>query len=352
MKVKNIYALIMLAAMAFSCEKDEEQVVMTDGTAPELSASGQSFVLTEETGADEALTLSWTAASFGFDGAEAYEVQVSSSQDFEEVTLATVEGDLSETFTINELNAFALRFELPAGNMGKLYLRVEAALSSAIKVYSNSVEIEVTPYQSESPYPVIYMVGDAVENAWDATMATAMFRDSDDSFTYTFTGNFNEGSLKFIGTLGAWAPQWGWASETTLAFRETDADADPGTLWVPAGYNTVTMNVQKNTYSIVSYDASSATNYASNGLSGDFNGWGETAMSSSALNPHIWTLDYTFDDFTKVKFRPNGEWWGTDGAPEAMYEHASGSGADIYVEAGTYTIRFNDLTGRYIFIKK
>jgi len=102
--------------------------------------------------------------------------------------------------------------------------------------------------------PEMYMLGDGCAAGWDNTAALAMTGTGGE---YTITADLVAGNLKFITTLGQWAPMYGTDAEGTaaagnLVFRETESDPDPSTIPVEVdGTYTVTVNTNDMTYTVV-----------------------------------------------------------------------------------------------------
>ncbi|HAA13973.1 MAG TPA: hypothetical protein DCE41_20710 [Cytophagales bacterium] len=206
----------------------------------------------------------------------------------------------------------------------------------------------------------VLMVGDATAGGWDNTAGTLAFRNSD--FEYTYTGYFSAGAFKFLTNSGQWAPQYG-NIDGSVFFRATEDDPDPGT-WniATAGYYTFTMNVVTGENTLVSYDASGATEYNTMGLIGHgIGGWGDgddIQMTNSDFEPHIWTItgqaisgNPDEDNATDIKFRANGTWDANWGETTSPYGVGTPGGPNLVVPEGTYTIKFNDLTGHYVIIE-
>jgi hypothetical protein len=66
----------------------------------------------------------------------------------------------------------------------------------------------------------------------------------------------------------------------------------------------------------------------------------------------MWYTTYTFTNETIGKFREVDNWsinWGALSFPMGIGKQ---DGDDIPIEAGTYTIIFNDISGNYYFIRK
>lgn len=356
--LNNLFILCTLSLVLFACEKDEERVIVKSGTAPALTASSNKLVLEEAKAGNEAVTLNWSASDFSYKAAVNYTLQFDlKGNNFAAPAEMVVGGGLlQKKLTVGELNTLLNRLPVAAFKENAVEVRVKASVSNLVEpAYSNVTEITVTPYLTEPPYATLYMIGDATDAGWDNTKAIAMLRDPNDLFKFTFTGNFNAGNLKFLGKRGSWAPMYGAGTGNALAFRETEADADPASIQMTAGYKTVTVDLRNNTYSVTAYDASAKPTYPNIGIIGSFSGWGtDVLMNKTANNPHYWTLEHTFTTDVEMKFRLAGDWGTNWGAPageqEKLFNRTGGD--NLKIPAGTYLIVFNDLTSNYIFIKK
>ena len=102
----------------------------------------------------------------------------------------------------------------------------------------------------------LYMLGDGCSAGWDN--ATALPMDGADGlYTLTTTLNGEGTAIKFITTLGQWAPMYGTDGTATstsgpLVYRATENDPDPANIPAPdaAGNYLVTVNTNDMTYSI------------------------------------------------------------------------------------------------------
>lgn len=96
----------------------------------------------------------------------------------------------------------------------------------------------------------------------------------------------------------------------------------------------------------------SSVNLYNIGIGGTFNNWGGTAdVSMSSTDGINFTVSNHIFPATKVKFRENNAWnlsWGGSTFPTGT---GLSNGADIVVPAGTYTVKFNIVSGDYSFTK-
>ncbi|EMR02187.1 SusF/SusE family outer membrane protein [Cesiribacter andamanensis] len=263
----------------------------------------------------------------------------------------------------DNLNRVSLRVPFPnstvaPSGMYTIHYRLFSKSGSQTASYDINVINTLGLPASTDGFSPIYMVGDASAGGWDNTKATPMFLIEGQNGVFTHTGLFNAGGFKFLKKQGQWAPMWGVDGNGVLVPRPTEADPDPATITVAAqGYYTVTVDTTALTYSFEPFDASSATTYASIGIIGAFTNWeSDVLMTQSTFDPHIWMLEYEFTADTEMKFRKAGDWgmnWGpaTDEERDDLWGKGVKDGKNINILAGTYTIYFNDLTGRYMLVE-
>lgn len=105
--------------------------------------------------------------------------------------------------------------------------------------------------------PELYILGDGSAAGWDNGAALPLTKVSDGVHTITTTLNGAGTSVKFITTLGQWAPMYGTDDNGTstsgnLVYRETESDPDPASIPAPdvAGEYVITANINDMTYTI------------------------------------------------------------------------------------------------------
>ncbi|MCC8411093.1 SusE domain-containing protein [Mucilaginibacter sp. UR6-1] len=359
--VKNILLLSSVVLMLAACKKDETRIVAnSNATPPVVTATYENLVLNEADAAAEAIMFKWSKADYGYSAAVSYSVEVG-KKDSSFVNAKSVSaGANSElVLTVGAFNSLLNQLNLVGFAQNDVEVRVKAEIGGGVApVYSKSMPLVVTPYLDKPAYQTLYLVGDGTFGQWDNGKATPVFRDPANAFVFTFTGNFSNGNIKFLGKLGQWYPSWGSNGSGGVMFREKDADPDPANFPITAGYHKVTLNLRSNTYTDVPYDASGKTTYASIGIIGPFTDWNSIIpMTNTTLNPHIWTIDHTFASDTEMKFRIAEGWsvnWGpaNDGTANDVYGVGGNGGGNFKVKAGSYTIIFNDMTAEYVFVKK
>jgi hypothetical protein len=298
------------------------------------------------------LTFSWSAANFNVAAEITYTLYARIGDDGEEkaVTGSTTT-ELSCEVSYGALNNAALAAGATPEVAAAVQFFVKAAIASpSAERNSNAATINITTF-TDYP-PAIHIIGDVLGGeVWNNNNYTyVMFRDNNDSPENVYTTNFKVGEgFKFISNadLGTWSNLYGKTGAGVLGYN-TGGNIPDITV---AGYYTVTADVDDLTYSITEYDASNALTYTHISLIGDFNSWGgDMDLAQTNYDPHIWVADDVELSAGGLKFRADHDWatsWGADSFP-----FGKSDGNNITVYAGTYFVKFNDLTGHYVFYAK
>jgi hypothetical protein len=269
---------------------------------------------------------------------------------------------------LGDLNTALLSLGALADIAAEVKFTLEASISQEYytKVVSLPVSITITPYSSVPP--ALHLVGSMFDDgagfgtpgnySWDVNnYRYVMFRD-DNLGLNIYTSRFFAASEFQIfpdASLGSWAkPAYGYDWETGGDWQPGQTE---GYIMIPAasygniqvkntvGYYTLSVDIQHLTFSFIPYDASSAQTYTTMSINV---GGADLNMKQMSNNPHIWYLDSLEMATGGVKFHTGATSWSNDQFP---YGKGSASGADIPVTAGKYFVKFNDLTGHYVFYK-
>ena len=361
-----------LALGLWSCDSEDNFMLV----APQEAAfaiitpdAGSSIVINETTvQTNVAVTFSWEAVSYGTPTEVTYTLELApNGSEFAVPTVVSSASTRNSSITFAALNTIANAFDTNLNEVAPVAIdvRIKSTIGStgAEEKYSDVITILVTPFTPTVP-PVlikreIFLVGPASEAGWANNNGNIpMYRDEANDDLYVLTAYLNAGSLKFLEKRGQWAPQYGTDGLNLVARPTLDVD-DPTPLEIAAaGYYTITVNIADLTYSIVPFDASSATTFATVGIIGtatpdDWNS--DTDLVASTLNPHIWHAIVTLTP-EAVKFRANDDWalpgnWGA-GTNGSLSGQTSIDGGDFLpiTLAGTYEVWFNDIDNRYLFI--
>lgn len=345
-KIKYLVAVLMVLAF-FGCENDEIKTVMTAGTAPKLTLSQPTVVLTSAKAAETAQTITWQRADYGFKAAVSYTVQIAKAgTDFKTVK-EVVGGNATDVkYTTADLNQLAILLGLKPASVGKLDVRVKAVLSeSTPPLYSNVATLDVTPYQVIIDYPSLWVPG--AYQGWDPAKAPKISSILGNG-SYEGFINFTGSDLNFKLTS---TPDWnnkiyGWASSTTADGNVTGTfNTTGGNLFVPAvGYYLIKGNTNDNSWS--------ATKITSMAIIGDApvasKDWANDVPMTYDAVTNTWKVTTAFKAGA-FKFRINADWglnFGDTGADLSLEYN----GANISIPAaGTYTVTLDLKPGNYSY---
>jgi hypothetical protein len=199
-------------------------------------------------------------------------------------------------------------------------------------------------------YPTIGVVGSATTGD-DTGWGTDIDLTQDDSDPHIWTGTISlfTGAAKFRAN-DSWDDNWG-SSTFPSGYGIGGGPDIPITV---AGTYFIWFNDATGEYFFG--PSASANPFATIGLigstlTGDNDGWAsDIDLIQNPANPYKWSKIFNlFDGFGK--FRADNSWdvnWGASVFPAAVGVQG---GADIPVQAGSYFVTFNTLTGEYYFLK-
>ena len=334
---KIIYKLTYLTALfafIYSCD-DVERVYYNDAAETVLSLSDDNLVLNEENAANEILTLNWTEPDFGFSAAALYSVQIDvQGGDFSNPQIISVGGAFDKTFTVEELNAKLLSLSMLPNEEGVASFRIKATLSEYQEIYSNTVNITVTPYSSLLDLSTsLGVVGSATPGGWgNENILDLPFYATATTNVYVAYVTLRNGEIKFRNN-NDWSENWGDdGADGTLDSYGANIAVSAGTYKIEVNFSSMTYTMEEYSWGIVG----SATT----------NGWGGPDMMFHYNSfQDDWRAVVTLGD-GEVKFRFNNDWgvnYGDDGADGTM----EANGANIAVSAGHYLVTMNLNTQSY-----
>ena len=340
-KIYNMKKLILkltyvtaLFAFMQSCD-DVERVYYNDTAETVLSLSDNNLTLSEDNGTNEILTLTWSDPDYGFDAAALYSVQMDvQGGDFSNPQIISVGSSLEKTFTVEELNAKLLSLSMTPGEEGVAIFRIKATLSEYQEIFSNTVNLNVTPYSSLLDLTTnLGVVGSATPGGWgNENIPDLQFYTTSMTDVYVAYVTLRDGEIKFRNN-NDWAENWGDdGNDGTL-------DSYGANIAVSAGTYKIEVNFSSMTYTMEAY---------SWGLVGSAtpNQWnGPDLMLQYNSYQDDWRAVVTLGE-GEVKFRFNNDWglnYGDDGADGSM----EANGANISVSSGHYLVSMNLNTQSY-----
>lgn len=152
--IKDILMVLMTLLLVTSCNKDGDSIFLSSPEGGELTASESAVALSKEKNANIVLSLAWTKSTLQVSDANVSApnvltstLQTSLTKDFSKVS-ETVEANPSKAFYGLDLNSTAKNLGAEPGTSTPLYFRIKTTYAANEEpVYSNTVQVDVTPYQ-------------------------------------------------------------------------------------------------------------------------------------------------------------------------------------------------------------
>lgn len=332
--INKLVALLALVIVATSCDSDAELTVLKSVSFPAaITSSASKIVLTEDAADDTATTISWSAVVFPIEAPVLYTVQfdlpanTTGNKAWLNAKVFEAGNDvLTKSFTIRDLNKIATDLGLQPNVEGKLAVRVVAAMDR--NIYSDPIEITVTPYEKAVVFGEIYMPGDY--QGWAIETAAALPAIEKGIFQGYMTAQGTALAFK-LNTARTWAEFYGAG-----ATNEDLVRMDDDNLFLPgAGSYQIKVNLNTLKWSATPY----TWGVVGDGTPG---GWdNSTPMTYDHVNK-VWkvTVDLKVG---ALKFRLNNSWDINYGQKESTsgIAYLDNSGAYSIPEAGTYEVTFS-----------
>lgn len=125
------------------------------------------------------------------------------------------------------------------------------------------------------------------------------------------------------------------------------------------GYYTILLNTKDNRFYFWPYTASTPLSFTTINVVGNHSEWDVTNSTYNMTNMspykenHNWILrDFTVAADGELKFAADNDWTYNWGAATFPFGRGERDGYNVPIEAGTYDVYFNDITGDFNFIKK
>ena len=317
-----------------SCD-DVERVFYNDAAETVLSLSDDNLTLSDDNGANEILTLTWSDPDYGFDAAALYSVQMDvQGGDFSNPQIISVGSSLEKTFTVEELNAKLLSLSMTPAEEGVAIFRIKATLSEYQEIFSNTVNLNVTPYSSLLDLSTnLGVVGSATPGGWgNENIPDLKFYTTATTDVYVAYVTLRNGEIKFRNN-NDWSENWGDdGNDGTLDSYGANIPVSAGTYKIEVNFSSMTYIMEAYSWGLVG----SATP----------NQWnGPDLMLHYNSYQDDWRAVVTLGE-GEVKFRFNNDWglnYGDDGADGSM----EANGANISVSSGHYLVSMNLNTQSY-----
>lgn len=267
----------------WSCKKQENKVTYEGGTAPVLAASSTApLVLSPTNASQQAISFTWTNPNYRFNTGVSsqdvtYTLQVDTVGDnFKNAQSVSLTNDMTTSLTVKDLNALLTKLNIAEDMQHNIEFRLVSSLNnsnasiSGVPLYSNSIQVKVTPYFDSavplSPTDMLYITGSAVASGWTntppppqkMTPVTGATTSTGRPYAYTITINLSAGNqYKFLSTQNQWQPQYGATgtydqnSGGNIGYNMgTGSDPDAINAPTAGGMHTVTVNLKTGKFTV------------------------------------------------------------------------------------------------------
>ena len=334
MKKISILILTLITLTGFySCSKKENKVILNPDniSAPVIKglADGASLTFTKAN-RDSTLLFTWSPASYGFNTAIDYYLQVDNQgNNFQKaMTVGHTKSKDSLQIVVNALNNKILLLEQdPEVPLSlDVSFRVIAIINSHVDTaFSKPVNVTITPFYIPIIYPQLYVPG--AYQGWSPGTADSIGSlNSDGNYEgYIYMDVATE--FKFTS-----ARDWGHINYGYAAAGELSTDGGAGNLSVSdSGFYKFNVNTTDLTWTYLK------TTW---GLIGDATpgGWDTDTPMHYSPATQLWTVTLNLTA-NSIKFRANGSWALNYGSDKNDGKLQEGSNTNIAIpKAGNYTV--------------
>ena len=235
---------------------------------------------------------------------------------------------------------------------------VQAGKIEKAGMYRMTLNMMDYTYSIKEIAPEYYLVGKL--QGWNGNAETGMTCTlyPTDAMHFSYTTKFIEdANLKiWLGSdFGNWDNAMGTAVDGDQSLEGKIGGGGAIKCPEPESFYTFAVDFSTNTYKWTKLVNQEPAEFEKIGLIGTFNDWGGDAFMTQ-VTPHNWYiagLEIAADG--KLKFRANADWgtnWGAEAnIADQAYGIGSNGGPDIIIQAGTYNVFLNDITGEFVFKK-
>ena len=298
----NILTVMFCSLMMMSCSDNDYTELDKGHDVLTLTANQTAEVLNEANHAGEAITLNWTTGTnYGKNCRIYYTLEIApTGSDFANAYVAVDNETQVYSWTANQENLNALLLDKFGGKEGQtvaLDARVTACVSDADAQIS-TISFSATPYTPVTS--TLYLVGDATPNGWDAGHATEMKRTDNGKFTWE--GNLNVGSFKFLTTLGEWIPSYNKDTDGNLILRSSFDEPDEQWQITEPHFYKVTVNLLTKEMTYVQTEGE-APRFDNLYFVGNSTSWGFVKMHKDPLDQFLFRYGRYFEQGNGGEFK-------------------------------------------------
>jgi starch-binding outer membrane protein SusE/F len=355
--LNKLFLLLAASVLVWSCKKEAtiiptKNILDPSANSVSLSVNSSTLILLQPNADNLGVVFSWTKALFGYPAAITYTIQVSRadanfSSNADSTTILAAGTNLSKTLTVIELNRALLNIVKPGVAFG-IQIRVKASVGDAAPpVYSNVVNLTITPYRDVKTYAypnALWVAGNY--QGWSPGTAPQIV---DASAT---PGTNYEGYINFVdGPTHEFKMVKGndWSAGDYGSGSAAGSIASPGgniSFTGPAGVYLLRANTVAKTFTATKINTWGIIGSATPG------GWDNSTAMAFNAGDGTWTITTNLSA-GEMKFRANNDWAINFGDSNAdTVPNYDGSNI-VVAQAGNYTITLDiGLAGNYTYTLK
>ena len=339
--MKNIIMSLFILAFVSSCDEKELSVLDPAATiSPVLSIpSTVELSMDNET---EAVSFSWTAASYNLDLEIGYLLQIDQAgNSFADAYTLYNGNQLSYNTTVKDLNTAILnKLGLSPDEEADVEFRVLATISEHVEsALSTSKSLSVTPYATV--FPPIYMIG-AATGGWDTALAVEVQSSAPNVYSTIWKFTQNE-AFRFFAQPDWNATNYNYPYFGTISnLFENAGDGDSNFRFLgETGWYQITVNMKTLAVDIVSVPEPLMFMTGA-GIGGwDTPGTG-ASIKMTFVKPGVFTATADFVSGEAWRFFAQADWSPTS---YSFPYFANGTIADMFENAGDGDSNFRNKSG-------
>jgi hypothetical protein len=332
--INKIFAICTLLFLGASCENDAVLTTLkTVNFSGPIEASSSTIVLSSENNNLSVVTISWPEVIFPINAPVTYALEFDLPADAVGATAWSkaihVEAGvdvLSKAFSGSDLNKMAIKLGLPVDEAGKIVVRIASTLNRTI--YSEAIELTVTPFEKAVVFGEIYMPGSY--QGWNIETAASLSAINIGVYQGYVTIPAGSGLGFKLNTNRNWDQFFGAGATNDVLVDHSDTD------FIMPEVGSFQINVNLNTA------IWKATPY-SWGIIGDATPGSWDNSTSMSFNHELKQWEITSDLIVgNLKFRLNNAWtinYGSRNNDDGIV-YLDDPGAHYISEAGTYKITY------------
>jgi hypothetical protein len=320
-------------------------VTVTPFSDLSIAASSTAVVTTAQNKDNVGLTLTWSPGFKGYEGSRVYQLQYAKGGTNFAATVNIDLPNITRSFTNFELNNIsALAYGVPAGTSGPIDFRVRATNGAGSVIFSNTVTVGVTPY--ETVYPSIYGMGAGL-NGWGPWPDKAAEAVGTAFQVFEMTARITNGEAFRFFAQADWGPNsYNYPFFTTVDSKFENAnDGDKNFRFIgTTGWYKVVVNL--NTKVVTAVATTEPTLFMMGAALNGWGPWNDKEVKMTYKKPGVFEANATFSVQT-FRFFAQGDWGPTSynypffTTVDPKFENANDGDKNLkYIgTAGPYRIR-------------